>query len=128
MVNPPQTTNTEASLVDSIIQDINTTGVQIVEKLAEADVPALALPVIKQVFEFVLGFIDLYISKAEQMGATFAVIDGQIYSEQNGMTKALASVMSAEKGGDPNAIKQAIQNYANAQSALVHFDGSKSPN
>ena len=126
-MSDPTTSNSAAGTVDTIIADVNTAGVQLVEKLAIADVPFLGFPIIKQIFQFALGWLDGYISKAIQLGATFGIIDIQVGAEKNALSQALLNVIAAEKTGDAAQIKAAIQAYANAQSALVNDDGSATP-
>jgi hypothetical protein len=119
----PTTTNSAATLSGKIISALANVGVQSVEALIIADVPALGFPVIKQIWEAAFGWVASYFVKAAQNGATFAVIDVQVGAEETAMSAALAAVVAAEKTGDAAKIKAAIQAYANAQSALVHDDG-----
>lgn len=127
MSDKPTTTNQTASAINSGIS----TGVNIAETVAEdlffADFPLLNIPVIKQLCKIPFIIVGSYISKAVQGGATFIVIDVQVGAEESKMSKALAALIAAEKTGDQNVIKKAIQDYANAQSALTHDDGSAIP-
>lgn len=120
----PQTTNSTATEVNSIVSALGNAGVQAVEALIIADVPVLGFPGLKQLWELLLGWVAGYFIKAAENGATFAIIDLQIAGEESGMSKALAALVAAEKTGDAAQIQAAIKVYANAQSALVHDDGS----
>lgn len=127
MANGPTTTNASATLINKIIAALANTGVQAVEALIIVDVPFLGLPGIKQIWEYLFGWVASYFIKAAQNGATFLVIDLQVGSEEASLSVALKNLIVAEKTGDPNAIKIAIQAYADAQSALIHDNGSAPP-
>ena len=120
----PTATNTTATDINTIVKVAGGTIVSVAETMIIADVPFLGFPVVKQLWEIVFEWIASYFIKAAENGATFTVIDLQVSSEESGISNALAALVAAEKSGDPNAIKTAIQNYANAQSSLVHSDGS----
>lgn len=129
------TVNQPAETVDQIINE----SVQLAEKAIDASAeaaldaaaPIFAAPVIHQVSDVIIEEIVKLIGDQVSVGlqtiGTFIVIDTQISSEQTGISEALANLVKAEKSGDPIAIQAAIQAYANAQSALVHDDGSATP-
>jgi hypothetical protein len=71
-----------------------------------------------------VDFLGDKMNASFQEVGTFVVIDLQVSAEQAGISQALQNLMLAEKGGNSSAIQAAIQAYANAQSALVHDDGS----
>ncbi len=120
--------NSDADLANKIIANANSAGAKALEALIIADFPIpFGLPVIKTLFSWGIGFLDGYISQVEQKGITFVIIDGQAAGEETALSKALANLIAAEKSGDPNVIKKAIQAYADCQSALVHDDGSAPP-
>lgn len=125
---PPTTENATAGRIANILKSLGNSGVQAVEALIIADVPWLGWPGIKQAWEFVLGWVAGYFITAAQNGATFAVIDTQVGGELDALTIALRALIAAQKTGDPIAIKKAIQDYADAHSALIHSDGSHHAN
>lgn len=120
----PTTTNSTASTVDSALSNIGNTGVATVEAMILSDVPWLGFPGLKQIWEALFGWIAGYFIKAAENGAAFVIMDLQIDNEKSRISTALAAIVVAEKSGDKNAIQIAIRNYAAAQSALVHDDGS----
>lgn len=122
----PTTTNSLADKVNSALGNLENAGVMVVEALIIADVPWLGFPGIKQVWELFFGWLCGYFIKASQNGATFTIIDLQVGHEIDGISKALADLITAERNGDATEIQKSIQNYANAQSALTHDDGSSS--
>ena len=123
----PATTNQTATEVNSVIKSSGGTIVTVTEGLIVADVPWLGTPIVKQIWEAIFNWIASYFIKAAQTGATFAVIDVQVDSEESNISKALSALVAAEKSGDQNAIQTAIKNYQLAQSAIVNDDGSASP-
>jgi hypothetical protein len=121
---PPTTENKTAGFIANAIKSLGNSGVKIVEALIIADLPWLGWPGIKQVWQLLLGFVASYFIVAAQNGATFEVIDTQVGGELDALSVALRALIAAQKTGDPVAIKKAIQDYADAHSALVHSDGS----
>ena len=131
----PTATNSTATTVNKVIND----GVQAGERAAETAietaldtaVPAFALPVLKQVSDevihLIVGKIADEVSLQLQTFGTFIVIDLQTNAEKTKLSQALQNLMIAEKSGDAAAIQKAIQAYADAQSALIHSDGSATP-
>lgn len=124
MGSTPETTNSTASKVSTIISTTGNVIVNVVEGMIIADQPWLGTPGIKQIWEALFNYIASYFIKAAQQGATFAIIDSQVSKEKMAISEAMAALIVAEQSGDLNAIKNAIQNYANANSALLHDDGS----
>lgn len=119
------TPNGTAATVNTIIAAGNTAGVIVVESLIIADFPWIgADPLAKEFLKDILSWLDGYLSRAEQLGATFLVIDSQVNSEESDIQKAEVEIEAAEKYGIPASIQKAIQDYANAQSAFIHNDGS----
>lgn len=123
----PTTTNSTATGIDGVIDAASGAIVSTVEALCIADQPWLAWPGVKQIWEGIFGYIAGQFEKAAELGATFAVIDVQVGGEESALSKALSAVVAAEKSGDKYAIQAAIQAYADAQSALVNYDGSAPP-
>lgn len=101
--------------------------VLVAESLAIAAAPWLNTPGIKQIWQAAFEWIADKFTKAAELGATFTIIDLQIGAEQTALTRALAALVAAQKSGDKDAIRKAIQDYADAHSALIHFDGSAPP-
>lgn len=120
----PTTTNSAATSANTAIVDVVSALIPAAEGLIIADVPALGLPIIKQIWEALFSWIAGYFEKAAENGATFGIIDLQVIKEEAGVSAGIAALIAAEKTGDPNAIQQAIKDYADANSALVHDDGS----
>lgn len=127
MTTTPTTNNTDANAVNAIIGGLGGTIVSVVEDAIITDAPFLGFPLVKPIWEALFSWIASYFIKAAENGATFAVIDHQVGVEESAVSKALLNLILAEKGGDPSAIKSAIQAYADAQSALIHSDGSATP-
>lgn len=116
--------NKTATTINTGIRVTGNAIVTLVENMIVADVPALGLPIIKQLWQALFTWVAGYFIKAAENGATFEVIDVQVEHEETIISEALAAVVAAEKSGDANALKKAIKDYADAQTALVHDDGS----
>lgn len=123
-MSAPTTTNATATTVDAGIKAAGSGIVGVAEGMIIAAQPWLGWPGIKQIWEALFSWIASYFEKAAATGATFVVIDVQVGSEETKMSAALAALVAAEKSGNADAIKTAIQVYANTQSTLVHDDGS----
>lgn len=106
------------------MQALDDKGVQAVEALIIADQPWLGWPFIAQLWQIPFGWLASYFTDAAKIGVTFGVIDLQVGQEETQLSKALQALITAEKSGDPIAIQKAIKDYADAQSALIHDDGS----
>lgn len=124
MASTPTTTNTAATLVKQLLSGLENSILGVVYAAIIVDVPWLGWPVIKQLWTGLFSWIAGYFLEAAQNGATFALIDAQVGGEETTLSSALKELIAAEKSGDAAAIKKAISDYANAQSALVHDDGS----
>lgn len=127
-MSDPFPTNKPAAVVGGVIKAAGGTIVDTAEALAIASQPWLAHPLIKWLWEAAFEWIADKFIRASQTGATFIVIDVQIGAEETDMAKALAAIMAARKSGDAIALKKAIQQFADAQSALAHADGSRPSN
>lgn len=126
MTSEPTTVNTTAQAVNTGISITGNAIVSVVQAMILVDVPALGFPVFKQLWEALFNWIAGYFIRAAQNGATFEIIDAQVASEETNLSGALTNLIAAEKTGDSDAVKKAIQAYADAHSALVHSDGSAS--
>lgn len=135
MSSGPTTTNDTATAVNMAIDDAIRAGElsaeAAIESALDSAAPVFILPVFKQisdeVIKLVVEKIGSKVSVALQTAGTFIVIDAQISGERKNLSDALLNLMVAEKSGDKDAIKKAIQVYADANSALIHDDGSAPP-
>jgi hypothetical protein len=123
-MSTPTTTNVPATNADNAIKTVGNDIVDAVEAAIISDVPALALPVIKQIWEAFFTWISGYFIRAAETGATFIIIDHEVSGEETSLSEALKALIAAEKTGDQSAIQTAIENYAKAQSALINDNGS----
>ena len=127
MTTVPTNTNAAAGAVNSVIAAAAQGVITAAETAIEVDVPFLALPGIKQIWQALFEWIAGYIVRALETAGTFTVISIQTGIEKQNLSIALQNVIAAEKSGDKNAIAAAIQAYQQAQSALVNSDGSSAP-
>lgn len=133
-MSDPTTTNPTATKINAdILTAVNAAEIG-VETLIVADIAAMGTvanfftPILKPIINAVISYVGDKFAIVLQNGATFLVIDNQVGNEETALITTRAALIAAEKSGDPNAFKIALQNYANAQSALVHDDGSAPAN
>lgn len=138
MSNQPTTTNSTATTVNGAISTAVQDGEKVVCNLIVADIavwtgpmaPIAAFAVdafIKPFVSPVVSYIGKKFSIYLQTLGTFTVVDVQVEKEKSNMSAELVALQAAEKTGNTDAIKKAIQDYANAQSAIVNDDGSAVP-
>lgn len=123
----PTGTNSTAQTVGDIASGTVNVVETTVEKLAEADVPILAAPVVKTLFEMVVGWLFGYIARAFSLFGIQMTIIIQTGAEVSSDNKALAALVAAQKSGDPVAIQKALAAFQLAVQNLGHADGSATP-
>lgn len=121
----PTTTNTLASAINNIVDDCVKDALNVAEVAAEAAEPILAMPVVKQLFEYFAGMIVMdFFNLPLRQALTKLVIQIQTYQESASCMQAWLAYQSALSGGDPNAIATAKQSLDAAFIALIEYDGS----
>lgn len=126
MGSPTQTNSFAQLVVDIISGLIEGVGAQALEATAEIDIPLLAAPVIKQVFEFVVEKELAKISIGVEQGAVTIIFNIQTDNEVSRAIKATLALKAAKAKGDPNEIKQADDDADKAYQDLIHWDGTVS--
>lgn len=123
----PTTNNQTASIVNQILKNlIEGAGQDAVEAELISLQPWLALPFIKQIFEFILGLVSGAIYKQAAYAATQIVIDTQVSLEESKTYGAFQTLQMAIASGDKAAIDKASQDLDAAYGALINYDGSAS--
>ena len=123
----PSTTlpvNKAAQLANSIIKGIEAALEPAIEAALIAAVPALGLPVVKQVVGEIEKIIEDKITVYLETGADFVIIDMQTNAENSNLAAARAAYIRALHTNDPAQIAAARKAYDVAQSALANDDGS----
>lgn len=123
MVSSVHTTNPEAGTVNTVISGIGSVVIKAAETAIITQLPFLGFPLIKPIWETIFNYICSFVVNAAETEGTFTVIDLQVSDEQSNLATALKNLLIAEKEGNPDAIKSAIQAYANAHSALINSNG-----
>lgn len=123
----PSPINKPASDLNTALKISEEVVVSVVEALILYDLPWMGAPGLKQLWTWPLEWVATYFIRVAQMGTTFLIIDEEIGNEEKAVSKTLQAVIDAEKSGDADVLKKAIQDYANANSALIHADGSAHP-
>lgn len=92
-----------------------------------AQYPILGVPVIKQIFEWVLSQVSQVIYRNAALVATDLIIDVQVNQEESQVLAAFSNLQMAIASGDERAIAQTSRDLDKAYGAIIHFDGSAPP-
>jgi hypothetical protein len=121
------TTNTAATVVDTILKEALDLGMSALELALNAEVPFTALPVVKQLIDMGLSWVEgqIYAAIAEQ--GVYLVLKVQTAIEKSNFNQAMSDLKNAQSGSDPLVLQAAEQAFANAASSLIRSDGSFHP-
>lgn len=125
--NPLPPINPIEKTIDAVASAGTTVAEVLVEKSAEAEVPALATPGLKQIFESFVNWLFGLAGKTGQLALTFTINRAQANSEQTALDVANKAVIAALATGDSNAIASAEANFQKAQSAAANSGGTAIP-
>jgi hypothetical protein len=112
---------TVGEIINAVVYDLAQTSFKV---WARAQLPFLNLPVISQMFDWLMGLIIGNFCRILSRGSTFAVINFQTDLEKWAYRGAEAKLRAVHLGGDQNAISQATIEFKEALRALVRFDGT----
>lgn len=87
-------------------------------------VPALGLPIIKQISGEIEAAIENYITKQAEIGVDFAVIDTQTDQEDSKIQEAQKALNLANASGNAQAIAAAQEEFQDAESGVANDDGA----
>ncbi len=92
-----------------------------------ADQPWLGLPIIKQIFEFILHNLSDKIYRQAAMAATKLIVDYQVNREEASVVNTFDNLQMAIASGDQDAINKASKDLDDAYGSLIHSDGAAPP-
>lgn len=121
---PLPTTNVPEQIGATVVSDIQQMADTAIDAYAEAQAPVLAVPIIKQIFEYLVSWITTPLTTIFGTLLSWGVIDTEIFLEKLGVSNALKALIAAEKTGNPDAIAKALKDFQAANSALDNSDGS----
>ena len=121
---PPDPVITQA---EAVVKAIEAVLVPIAETAIEQAVPALGVPVVKQIVDAIVKGLADKLTQLAETGVAFTIIDTETAIENWSMSDALKALMSAIASKNQEAINAATQAYLAAQQALVTASGSSSP-
>jgi len=98
-----------------VVKDV---AVTLAIKAMQAEVTFLALPIISNIFTYIVGSIADRLYKELENFVAFRIIDSQINAEVVAYKKALENVVAT--GGKSNA---EIEEYKKALRNLIHYGG-----
>lgn len=126
MASTPTSDNKTADIINTVLTDVEQSAVKVGEATLFAEIPALNVPVVKQIVDFLINFFAKYIYHGTKIIASDATIDTQTGIEEIAYANALAEYKKAIASGDKNAIKDSLAKLKEAALNLGHSDGSAS--
>lgn len=123
-ITPPRAVDPFAAFLNLVINGLITgVAAPTLEAAAEAQVPILAAPIIKQIFEDIVGYVAGKISVTEQQGVLTIVFDVEKDSKLYALAGAALALKQAQDSGDQHAIDEAKQKAIEGWGNLVHWGG-----
>lgn len=122
----PSTENGAASIARRIVETVVNGAITSAKALALVQAPWLNWPVVKQVFDYLMGKISTALIKAMGDYSTFVIIDLQTSAQRDAYLRAMDALKAADAAGDPNAIDEALKEARARLGNLIRFDGSSS--
>lgn len=127
MGDTPTTVNEAATIANKILRTCVDGFIIVVDSALMTQAPWLKLPIVSQIYHFILNKLGDKLYEFFGTGTTFLIIDFQTVQEKNNYMVAIALLREAEKSGDPNAINEAREKAKQAMASLIHWDGSANP-
>ena len=118
------TTNLPSQTAVEFIQNLIDRGEKAAEGAIIADIPALGIPVLKQIWEFAFDWLVKWVLYPVATLGGFIVVDAEEYCFLLKAIKAQADLEAAKKIGDANAITNASNNVDNAAANVIHYIGA----
>lgn len=125
--NPLPTTDQTASTADQTVGNIVSSTESPIDSAIIAAVPALATPVLKQIWEGVLHVLFIQIGNFLGEFTGFVVIDVQQYIALKKAVSAQLAFNQAIASGNTDAINQASDALDQAVAPVLHYIGSVNP-
>lgn len=128
MGDTPQTVNQTAQTVDGIIHSvIYDAGLVAAKATLVAALPLFRFPVVSQITDFLLGFFAHYFYQGVTKFSTLQIIQFQTNTERTAYAKSEFNLRQAHLSGDKARLEEATKEFKATFRALVHSDGSFSP-
>lgn len=121
------TNNPVEGALDVALKEALDLGFAGLETALNVYVPATALPVVKQVIDLCLGWIEGVIYKSIAEDGNYLVLKFETYIEKSNYNSALKDLEDAMASGDNLKLMAARLAFAEAASSLIHSDGSVNP-
>lgn len=121
------TTNEPVAVVDTILKDALDLGTAALETALNVYVPFTALPVIKQLIDWGVGWIEGIFYTAISEDTTYLVLKFETFLEKTSYLSAVSDLKAAQLEGDPLKLQAAQAAFAAAASSLIHSDGGAQP-
>lgn len=119
--------NHDAELANQLTRWLMKLADMALKMLAESQFPFLATPVIRQIFEFIVGTLMQKLSVLIQEDVTVLILNFQTEAEKKAFNAAMEKLKKFPIGGDPNELNEALKKAKAAMDALGHWDGISVP-
>lgn len=121
------TINTPVKMVDSILKEVMDLGTAALETALNVYLPFTALPVLKQLIDAGLGWIEgiFYTAIADQ--GTYLILKFETLLDKTSYLSTVDDLKKAQISNDPLLLSAAEKAWANAASSFIHDDGSAQP-
>lgn len=110
--------STADAIMRTVIKDVAAQGAI---KLAQAEVPFLALPIISGIFSFIVGRIADWIYRSLENFVAFKIIDNQVGSQVDEYKKAIESLHASVVTNQ--GVDDAREKYKAALKNLIKYNG-----
>lgn len=123
-MSSPTTDNKVVDTVDSVIKNaIENVADPMIESTMIIDFPWLNLPVVRQIFHFLLGFLGNYFYQYTAQVTIALIVDMQTKGEASCASVAISQLKTALAVGDVILIQKASDDFDAAMKKLVNWDG-----
>lgn len=127
MGDTPTTVNEAATIANKILRTCVDGFIIVVDSALMTQAPWLKLPIVSQIYHFILNKLGDKLYEFFGTGTTFLIIDFQTVQEKNNYMVAIALLQEAQKSGDSDAIIKARKEAVDALGKLIRWDGSANP-
>ncbi len=118
-----KTIATADAIMSTVIKDV---AVKAAIKIAQAELPFLALPIISNFFTFLIGKIASWLYDALENFVAFKIIDSQVgaqVSKYKESEQELRLLLACPEGATVHDLQIAKDKYKDALKNLIHYDG-----
>jgi hypothetical protein len=118
-VEVPAPSNPAVDTAEGVSQSVFTIAIELALQAVYSRVPLLALPVIKEVFSWVIKKFSSYVYEELRTMMVFAIISNQIENKKEQYDEAVVELKKAQQSGDQAEHEKAKQKFKDDLRKLV---------